>query len=292
MTNDFPFKASFRMYNQDGIDVSFTVAATAGLEHIVDLHEYMSILKTKGYSPQLPGLEPGEETQEIDGWVYGETSRDEPCVYLYKTPLKWKVATVYVESLEMLPFPVGGKQWPGGAPERETAVNKGYLNQCAPFKVVMVPTGKTSESGHNIMRFNRVLDEKPLERVNKSAPPVGTRQAPQNANNFDDLPSETEFKAWYKALPDGGQEAYKATDAGSFMAALSYIERYEENPHAAKNALEKFVSLEAVPFEQERNAGKIRVLYWQRVHAYAMLRNAGMNADKAQSGALSQVVTT
>ena len=132
----------------------------------------------------------------------------------------------------------------------------------------------------------------PTSRKQPAPRPQGQLQAKQNGTNFDDLPSETEFKAWYKALPDGGQEAYKATDAGSFMAALSYIERYEENPHAAKNALEKFVSLEAVPFEQERNAGKIRVLYWQRVHAYAMLRNAGMNADKAQSGALSQVVTT
>lgn len=107
---------------------------------------------------------------------------------------------------------------------------------------------------------------------------------PEPAQNDD------AFIAWYKALPDGAKSAYKAENEGDFIEAISYIERYGDNPNAAKNAVAKFVSLSQIDFTpKDRDAAKIRVMYWQRVAAYAALRDGGMESAKAQSGALSQV---
>jgi len=127
---------------------------------------------------------------------------------------------------------------------------------------------------------------------NEKAPP---KKQAQSDREFDNLPSQgkktavSDNNAWYRALPAGAKDAYKATDHGEMIAALSYVERYD-NPHAAQNALALFVKPELIQYrDKNRDDAKARVLHWKRVKAYAVNRNAGMNKDKAKSGALSQV---
>ncbi|MCP5018936.1 MAG: hypothetical protein GY938_27210 [Ketobacter sp.] len=248
------------MYNVDGVNVGFTVSETGAIDHIATLHEYIAHLKGAGYSPQLPGLESGEESQEVDGWVFGVTSREEACVYLYKSPLKWKVATVYIESLDMLPFEAGGKQWPGSAPERETAVNRGYMNQCPPFKVVMVPTGKMSDNGHKIMRFNRVLDaapaSKPPVRTNKATPPTGTRQT-QSDKDFESLPSQGEKKT---AVTDGDYIKAALASRSWINVANNLVSsgHYRDTAHATGAVQNKYDSkLEEINFKDAQQVSRL-----------------------------------
>lgn len=173
--SEAPYSANFKMFRPDGLQINFTVRSNANpQQHIAELDNYLQALTNRGYAPQLPGLEPGEEAEQVDGWVLGETSKGDACVYLYKSPLKWKIATVYVERLGELPIDTSkAKVWPGSAPERETAVNKKYLQPCD-FSIVMEPTGKQSENGHDIMRFGRVKE------ISQPAAP-----APAVADPFD-----------------------------------------------------------------------------------------------------------
>ena len=113
-------------------------------------------------------------------------------------------------------------------------------------------------------------------------------------DEFNSIPSQakktTVADEWYVSLPDGAKAAFKATDMSEMIESLSYVERYEDNPHSAKNALALFVQLDKLSFKpKDRKDATVRVLFWKRVHAYAMNRNAGMNKDKAVLGALSQV---
>lgn len=185
--NEHAFGASFRLYGRGGLNVLFTVRADDAAAHIDLLETHLDLLEAIGYTVNLPGTEPGEQVEEVSAWVLGETSREEPCVYLYSSNagLKWRVATVYVEDMPSLPFAVSGKRWPGAAPEREMAQKKGVLHEVPPFKIVMKPTGKMTDGDNPrpVMKFDRVLDAKPA-----AAPP---QQPAGNGNgshvDFDDL---------------------------------------------------------------------------------------------------------
>jgi len=179
--NEHAFVASFRLYGRDGLNVLFTVRASDAAAHIDLLETHLDLLEAIGYTVNLPGTEPGEQVEEVNAWVLGETSRDEPCVYLYSsnTGLKWRVATVYVEDMPDLPFVVRGKRWPGAAPEREMAQKKGVLHEVPPFKIVMKPTGKMTDGDNPrpILKFDRVLDARPSQPAPPQQPagPVARR---------------------------------------------------------------------------------------------------------------------
>lgn len=159
MESNYPFTAYWKLFASNGAQVTFGVGSADMSQHFQDVTVYMNLLERAGYSVQLPGLEAGDEKYTVDAWVLGETSKDEPCVFLYSPGLKWRVATVYVEKLDALPFPVNvsGSRWMGSAPEREMAEKKKALHIVPQFEIVMTPTGKTNEeTGRPYTKFSHV----------------------------------------------------------------------------------------------------------------------------------------
>lgn len=184
--NEYAFGASFRLYGRDGLNVLFTVRADDAAAHIDLLETHLDLLEAIGYTVNLPGTEPGEQVEEVSAWVLGKTSRGDACVYLYSAneALQWKVATVYVEKMDQLPFATSGNPWLGSAPKRDMAQQEGVLHTTAPFKIVLKPTGEVTDSGRPMTKFDRVLDARP-------AAPASPQQPAGNGNgkhtNFDDL---------------------------------------------------------------------------------------------------------
>lgn len=178
----FPYTAYFKLFTPDGVQVSFGVAAEQDEDHLSRLQHYMQRLSGLGFLPQMPGLEEGEKLEEVDAWVLGETSKGEPCIFLYAAAhqLQFRVATVYVEKLAELPFKVNGaRRWDGdAAPTRESAEKKGYLQTVPPFRVVMEPRGLTDD-GKPTWRFARVHGAAPAPAT--AAPAVTPAVTPVTA---------------------------------------------------------------------------------------------------------------
>lgn len=159
MDNQWEFSAWFKLYGKDGLQVNFTVNGNDGAEHIAKFGDYLTtLLGEEGFSITPEGIKPGEKLQEVDGWVLGETSEGKPCIHLFKTPLQWKVATIYEERMKDVPITIDKKTfiWPGAAPEREVAERRGVLSPCN-FTIVLIPTGKTSDKGNPIHKFDRTV---------------------------------------------------------------------------------------------------------------------------------------
>lgn len=157
--NPWKYSAYFKLYGKDGLQVSFSVNGEDADVHIAQVGDYLTqLIESEGFSITPEGVKPGEKLQEVDGWVLGETSEGQPCIHLYKSPLQWKVATVYEERMKDIPVKPDRKtfQWPGAAPEREAAERRGAINPCN-FTIVLVPSGKTSEKGNPIFKFDRAL---------------------------------------------------------------------------------------------------------------------------------------
>ena len=157
---DHKFHVSFTLYDEHGERHHFAVGSDDPAEHLELLRTYRKMLANAGYTATPGGLEPGEEAATINAYVAGETSNGDPCVYLYadNPALQYRVSTVYVEKFDELPFPVDASRvWPGAAPTREMAEQKGYMRHVQPVRIVLAPTGKQTESGRPIMRFARVL---------------------------------------------------------------------------------------------------------------------------------------
>lgn len=153
------YSAYLKLYGKEGMQVNFTVNGsdldqfTAELGDLVD----MMLSDEQGFSITPESIKPGEKLQEVDSWLLGETSEGQSCIHLYKMPLQWKVATIYEERMKDVPIDIKGKKaWPGTAPEREVAEKKGYLNSCN-FTIVLTPTGKMTDSGKPVMKFDRTV---------------------------------------------------------------------------------------------------------------------------------------
>lgn len=156
---EWQFSAYFKLYGKDGLQVSFTVHGDDPDTHAAQLGDYLTkMLDSEGYSITPEGIKPGEKLQEVDGWVLGETSEGKPCIHLFKSPLQWKVATIYEERMKDVPIKVDKNTfvWPGAAPERDAAERRGVLMPCN-FTIVLVPTGKTSDKGNPILKFDRTI---------------------------------------------------------------------------------------------------------------------------------------
>ena len=157
-----PYSAFFKLYDPklSNLQVAFNVTCKPEDDVAEFLNKYKDLLDgliALGMLTEPAGLEEGERIQEVDGWVLGETANNgQPCVHLYHGRLEWKVATVYQEKIDRLPIDVTGvKPWDGAAPTREQAEKKKVLRPCS-FKVVMVDSGKTSDKGNRIWRFDRI----------------------------------------------------------------------------------------------------------------------------------------
>lgn len=185
MRSEYPFSAGFSMFTPAGLRINFAVAADTAEAHLAELRAYLGQLDASGFSVNIPGVEDGEKLEAIDGWVLGETSKKETCVFLFSANhgLQWRVATVYVEKLGELPFSgKGAKLWPGdAAPSRETAEAKGYMMTVPEFRIVMTATGKMTEAGNPIYKFARVFDAEPKPKSVKAEKPAPAQPEPKPA---------------------------------------------------------------------------------------------------------------
>lgn len=108
-------------------------------------------------------MEEGDETTyEVGSFVLSRSSKGDPCAYLYATHpgLKHPVAKVYVEKFGVLPFdPNAAKKTFVGeqGPTRQFAMSEGFMQDCPVFTAVNTPTGKLTEAGLKVRKFDRVL---------------------------------------------------------------------------------------------------------------------------------------
>ncbi len=165
-----PITAKFSLYSQHGIKVYFEadplslnaddIAAAGTLTDSA-----LATLMNCGFTITADGNEPlpsGAKTEVVTGYVVGERSDGQPCVWLYGAEqLEFKVATVWQEDIAKLPISADlTTTWPGAAPTREIAERKQVLIS-ADFEIILVPSGKKTEKGKDIMRFERVVGYAP-----------------------------------------------------------------------------------------------------------------------------------
>jgi len=158
---NFAYTGYLKLFKGETGAISLGVGSNAGADELFQMVEdVIRAGASKGWLLAPEGVDSNELLQEIDGWVLGEKSDGEPCVYLYKSPLKWKVATVWFEKLHFLPWwereKGSAKLWPGGAPERDVAESKGYLNRVSNVFAVLEKTGEKSQSGRDVTVFSRI----------------------------------------------------------------------------------------------------------------------------------------
>lgn len=165
----------FSLYHPAGIQVFFTVNGETDVARLLgNTNVAVALALETGYALTLAGVEPDERVEHIDGWVLGETSKDEPCIYLYRStfPNKFKAGTVWAEEISALPiaYKSDAARWPGAAPEREMAIKKQWLQPCD-FKVAFKNTGTEDDPK---WRFQRVLGvvQKPVAQNGAAKTPV------------------------------------------------------------------------------------------------------------------------
>lgn len=203
-------------------------ALLSTLERIATALERLSPLAD--YAQSLLIQATGEKVHEVGSWVLSTTSQGEPCVYLYATHpgLQFRVCTVYIERFEDLPFDPqnsSAKTYDGeAAPTREGAAKKGYLNSVQPFKVSLMPTGKETDTGHPVYRFNRIIDgaPKPAPAHTEKQPAPAAQQPPPKTNgNGKPAPKPTaaerppwaapgDFDEEWEQLPPAAQQPAQA----------------------------------------------------------------------------------
>lgn len=224
----YPYTAGFAVYTQAGIKVYFTIGADEPDLHLQAVENQMAELARRGYTANPPSVNDGEKVENISGWVLGETSNGQPCVYLYGTHpgLQFKMATVYEERLAELPFPIKAKSWPGAAPTREVAENKGYFNAVPEFQIVMVPHEyKTKDDGTPVIVFGRVHK---AQQQAPSQPPAGSTNGAHEQADEKKLP-------WWKAYKNGDifhtwDNRDKAIDWG-FAQGVFSAHKHAENAY-------------------------------------------------------------
>lgn len=210
-----PYSAYFKLYDPklDNLQVAFNVTCKPEDDVAEFLNKYKDLvegLTALGMTTEPAGLDEGEKIQEVDGWVLGETAaKGESCVHLYNGRLEWKVATVYVEKIPLLPIDTSiAKPWDGAAPTREQAEKKKVLHPCH-FKIVMADTGKTSDKGNKIFRFDRIYG---VAKATEAAPNEGESQIDSYPDLIAKLTGNT------KKLADWGRQVQGKKSKVSFDA--------------------------------------------------------------------------
>lgn len=186
-----PYSAFFKLYGKENLQISFNVTSNGEGEFLPTLNKLLESLYAMGYKTDPAGLEEGETIREVDSWVLGKTSNGDLCIYLYKFPLKWRVATIYNENIAKMPFkvPAGTAPLLAGAPEREIAEKNKILHSCPTFKIVMTPTGAVSKTtGKPTLKFNRMWGD--------TVAIVGTKETTTESDedqSKEDLASQIQF---------------------------------------------------------------------------------------------------
>lgn len=121
----------------------------------------------------------------IGGYVYGQTSNNDPYVILYPAGdmLEHKAVRVYKEQLRFLPDFIPVDEIPddagGGNPDKSKAQKKGIYHECPPFEVLTYD-GKDTQMGKE-KRFSSVLQVLPQRAQTpppQATPPVSTTVTP------------------------------------------------------------------------------------------------------------------
>lgn len=188
------------------------------------IEQHLSVIAS--YVELLHVEKTGERVYEVQGYVVGRTSADEPCVHLYSTHpgLEWKVVTVYVERIGELPFRVDeSRPWDGdAAPSREVAARKGYLKMApAPFRVTVVPSGGTTADGKPRHKLGRVIDTAPSPQAQPASAPQPQPAPPPAPRPVAPPPQPiTDADADFESLPRASAEASRPKASESLDAAI------------------------------------------------------------------------
>lgn len=177
--------------------------------HLATIASYASFLHVQAT---------GEKTFQVQRFVVGRDSEDNPCIWLYGTHpgLEFAVTRIYHETLPALPLtiPDDVKLWDGEqAPSTDKAARGGYFCLApAPFTISLMPTGKKTDSGLDIRRFSRVVSiDAPAPTNGAPVPPPAS--SPSDAD-FDRLPGH-ERSAYVPAEPPpaaSGKPAFMTTE--------------------------------------------------------------------------------
>lgn len=172
---------------------------TDQLDSIVDILTAIErhLATIAGYASFLHVQATGEKTFQVQRFVVGRDSEDNPCIWLYGTHpgLEFAVTRIYHETLPALPLtvPDDAKIWDGEqAPSTDKAARGGYF--CAaptPFTISLMPTGKKTDSGLDIRRFSRIVSiDAPAPSPTNGAPPppAPAPLTPNSDGDFDNLP--------------------------------------------------------------------------------------------------------
>lgn len=171
--------------------------------HLATIASYASFLHVQAT---------GEKTFQVQRFVVGRDSEDNPCIWLYGTHpgLEFAVTRIYHETLPALPLtvPNDAKLWDGEqAPSTDKAARGGYFCLApAPFTISLMPTGKKTDSGMDIRRFSRVVSiDAPTPPQTNGAPvppppPAPSAPRPSSDADFDRLPGH-ERSAYVPAEP-------------------------------------------------------------------------------------------
>lgn len=182
-----------------------------------------SLAKIAEYFERQAMEEGDETTYEVGSFVLSRSSKGDPCVYLYATHpgLKHPVAKVYVEKFNVLPFdPNAAKKTFVGeqGPTRQFAMSEGFMQSCPVFTVVNTPTGKLTEAGLKVRKFDRVLS------VDESTLPVSPPEKTQKEPPADPPPAQPEQKEIPFAMTVPAAAAWAAKEYAAMFDTLDAAE--------------------------------------------------------------------
>lgn len=212
-TTEAPFSANFKLWHPAGVQVQLTVRNPdpQSLDlYIINTMAAIEKALQQGFTVTEPVPVEGERIERIAGYVVGEYSdkggQFRPCVWLYPDDKRtFKVATVYPEHFDQLPFTVTESEWPGQAPDIDTARKKGCFHDCK-FEIVMQPKvdfngePRHTDDGKIIYRFAGVRGAKPAQQqTTDGGKPVDVAKAVAWALEEGKFASPQEAEAALKA---------------------------------------------------------------------------------------------
>lgn len=173
----------------DGLKVQHTVRSDGSAEdHHRRLKETISILRSNGFSEYEGGIEEGQATVDIVGYVVAPNKRGH-VVWCY---MEWgayhaKGGVIYDRHFPKLPFdPLKEKMFTGeSAPSREWAISSGMMHPCK-MKILTRQTERKTDEGKFIWEF--------VDVVSGTAAP-GTEQLGKPSAAKDDRSPEEFTKA-------------------------------------------------------------------------------------------------
>lgn len=154
MNTQKDFTCIFRAYHRESAkEFTFGVAADDPEELNERIQKLLYVLN-ESFSLDEGEIEKEklDKKEDICGYVVGETSNGEVCVFLYQDQFEYKRYTLYKEDAHLLPDKWPTKaEWQGAAPTLDMARKKGVLHE----KRFMLPVTPVVDSEGNIKRNER-----------------------------------------------------------------------------------------------------------------------------------------